>query len=107
MNNMENKELITNEAIARFNCNHLQEIKALCELLEFSLLHALNNGKYKDAVEDVAVWEMADDFTRYAIGMMEAFSVEPRFTANEMLILEGIIHDKAYGYLQNQGAVLD
>jgi hypothetical protein len=39
--------------------------------------------------------------------MMEAFSVEPRFTANEMLILEGIIHDKAYGYLQNQGAVLD
>lgn len=104
---MENKEPITNEAIARFNCNHLQEINHLCELLEFSLSHALNNGKYKDAVEDVTVWEMADDFTRYAVGMMEAFSVEARFTANEMLILEGIIHDRAYDYLQKQGVVLD
>lgn len=102
---MEN-ENITNEAFTRFKCQHLQEIKALCELLEFSLLHALNNGKYKDAVEDVAVWEMADDFTRYAIGMMEAFSVEPRFTADEMLILEGIIHDRACEYLQKQDVVL-
>ena len=104
---MEDNEAINNEAITRFNCQHLQEIKYLCELLEFSLLHALNNAKYKDAVEDVAVWEMADDFTRYAIGMMEAFSVEPRFTANEMLILEGIIHDRACDYLQKQGVVLD
>ena len=104
---MENDNAISNEAITRFNCNHLQEINYLCELLEFSLLHALCNGKYKDAVEDVAVWEMADDFTRYAVGMMEAFSAEPRFTTNEMLILEGIIHDRAYGYLQSQGVVLD
>lgn len=104
---MEYKEPISNEAIERFNINHLQEINYLCELLEFSLLHALCNGKYKDAVDDVAVWEMADDFTRYAIGMMEAFSVEPRFTADEMFILEGIIHDKACHYLQIQGVVLD
>ena len=104
---MENNETINEEAINGFISNHLQEINYLCELLEFSLLHAMNNGKYKDAVEDVAVWEMADDFTRYAIGMMEAFSVEPRFTADEMLILEGIIHDRAYGYLQSQGVVLD
>lgn len=104
---MEYKEPISNEAIERFNINHLQEIRSLCELMEFSIRHALNNGKYKDAVEDVAVWEMADDFTRYAVGMMEAFSVEPRFTTNEMLILEGIIHDRAYDYLQKQGVVLD
>ena len=105
---MEYKEPITNEAIERFNINHLQEIRSLCELLEFSIRHALNNGKYQDDVEDVAVWEMADDFTRYAIGMMEAFSIEPRFNANEMLILEGIIHDRAYDYLKEQGVnVLD
>lgn len=104
---MEYKELIANEAIERFNINHLQEIRSLCELLEISIRHALNNGKYKDAVEDVAVWEMADDFTRYAVGMMEMFSLVPRFTTNEMLILEGIIHDRAYGYLQSQGVVLD
>lgn len=97
----------SNETIERFNINHLQEIRSLCELLEFSIKHALNNGKYQNAVEDVAVWEMADDFTRYAVGMMEAFSVEPRFTTNEMLILEGIIHDRAYDYLQKQGVVLD
>ena len=104
---MEYKEPISNEAIERFNINHLQEIRSLCELMEFSIRHALNNGKYQNAVEDVAVWEMADDFTRYAIGMMEAFSIEPRFTANEMLILEGIIHDRACDYLQKQGVVLD
>ena len=104
---MENNETINEEAINGFISNHLQEINHLCELLEFSLLHALDNGKYKDAVEDVVVWEMADDFTRYAIGMMEAFSAEPRFTADEMLILEGIIHDRACDYLQSQGVVLD
>lgn len=104
---MENKESINNEAITRFKCNHLQEIRALCELLEFSLLYALNNGKYKKSVDDTTLWEMSDDFTQYAIGTMDAFSVEPRFTANEMLILEGIIHDRACDYLQKQGVVLD
>ena len=103
---MENKH-ICHEVLTQFNNTHLQEIKYLCELLELSLLHALNNGKYQNAVEDVAVWEMADDFTRYAIGMMEAFSIEPRFTADEMLILEGIIHDRAYEYLQRRGVVFN
>jgi len=104
---MENKELITNEAIALFNSEHLQEIKALCELLEYSLLYGLNKGLYKDILEDVTVWEMADDFTRYALGMMEAFIGDARFTSDEYIILEGIIHDRAYEYLQSNGIVLD
>lgn len=104
---MEKKELISNEAIALFNSEHLQEIKALCELLEYSLLDGLNKGLYKDILEDVTVWEMTDDFTRHALGMMEAFIGAQRFTANEMLILEGIIHDRACEYLQKRGIVLD
>ncbi len=106
MTSMKKQYAISQEAIERFNINHLQEIRSLCELLEFSIRHALNNGKYKDAVEDVAVWEMAADFRRYAVGMMEAFSAEPRFTTNEMLILEGIIHDRACDYLQKQGITI-
>lgn len=103
---MEKNSTISQEAIERFHLNHLQEIRAVCELTEWSVKRGLDNGTIKDKVDDTVIWEAADDITQNALNIMEAFSGSP-FTDAEYYILEGIIHDRAYKYLQNQGVVLD
>lgn len=102
---MEN-ENITNEAITRFKSQHLQEIKAVCELTEWSVKRGLDNGTIKGEVDDTFIWETADDIAQNALNIMEAFSISP-FTDAEYYILEGIVHDCAYRYLEKNGVVLD
>lgn len=102
---MEN-ENITNEAITRFNCQHLQEIRAVCELTEWSIKRALDNGTIKDKVDDTVIWERADDITQNAFNIMETFSIFRAFTDDEYYILEGIVHDTAYRYLEKQGITI-
>lgn len=99
------KENITNEAITRFNCQHLQEIKAICELTEWSIKRGLDNGTIKGKVDDTVIWETADEITQNALNIMETFSVSP-FTDAEYYILEGIVHDTAYRYLEKQGITI-
>ena len=100
------KENITNEAITRFNCQHLQEIRAVCELTEWSIKRGLDNGTIKGKVTDTDVWETVDDITQNALNIMKAFSASP-FTDAEYYIFEGIVHDTAYRYLEKNGVVLD
>lgn len=99
------KENITNEAITRFNCQHLQEIKAVCELTEWSIKRGLDNGTIKGEVTDTDVWETADNITQNALCIMDEFSNKP-FTDAEYYILEGIVHDTAYRYLEKQGITI-
>lgn len=102
---MTNNENISQEAIGRFRLNHLQEIKAVCELTEWSIKRGLDNGTIKGKVTDTDVWETADDITQNALNIMEAFSNNP-FTDAEYYILEGIVHDTAYNYLEKQGVTI-
>ena len=104
LTNMKN-ENISQEAIERFRLNHLQEIRAVCELTEWSIKRGLDNGTIKDKVDDTEIWETADDITQNALNIMEAFSNNP-FTDAEYYILEGIVHDTAYRYLEKNGVVL-
>lgn len=103
---MTNNEKISQEAIERFRLNHLQEIRAVCELTEWSIKRGLDNGTIKGKVTDTDVWETADNITQNALCIMEAFSASP-FTDAEYYILEGIVHDTAYRYLEKNGVVLD
>jgi hypothetical protein len=101
---MENDN-ITNETITRFKCQHLQEIRAVCELTEWSIKRGLDNGTIKGEVDDTVIWEAADDITQNALNIMEAFSSSP-FTDAEYYILEGFVHDAAYNYLEKQGVTI-
>lgn len=103
---MTNNENISQEAIERFRLNHLQEIRAICELTEWSVKRGLDNGTIKGKVTDTDVWETADDITQNALEIMETFSNNP-FTDVEYYILEGIVHDTAYSYLEKNGVVVD
>ena len=102
---MEKKEQILYEAIERFNYVHFQEIKAVCELVEIGLLYGLYTGLYKNGITDETLWETADDITRNAIGIVEAFSGN-RFTDAQYYMLEGIVHDRAYKYLERHGVTI-
>lgn len=102
---MEKNGTISQEAIERFNLNHLQEIRAVCELTEWAIKRGLGNGTIQGKVDDVDVWFEADDITRNALNIMEAFSNE-LFTDTEYYILEGMVHDCAYKYLERHGIVL-
>ncbi len=102
---MEN-EAINNEAITRFKSQHLQEIRAVCELTEWSIKRGIDNGTIKDKVDDTVIWETADDITQNAFNIMETFSNSP-FTDAEYYIFESIVHDTAYSYLEKNGVVLD
>lgn len=102
---MTKKENISQEAIERFRLNHLQEIRAVCELTEWSVKRGLDNGAIKAKVTDTDIWERADDITQNALNIMEAFSTIP-FTDAEYYILEGIVHDTAYNYLEKQGVTI-
>lgn len=103
---MEKNSTISQEAIERFHLNHLQEIRAVCELTEWSVKRGLDNGTIKDKVDDTVIWEAADDITQNALNIMEAFSASP-FTDAEYYILEGIVHDTAYRYFEKNGFLLD
>ena len=103
---MAKKENISQEAIERFRLNHLQEIRAVCELTEWSIKRGLDNGTIKGKVTDTDVWETADNITQNALNIMEAFSGTP-FTDVEYYIFESIVHDTAYSYLEKNGVVLD
>ena len=96
------KETINNEAIERFR---LKEIKAVCELTKWSLKRGLDNGTIKGEVDDIVIWETADDITKNTINIMEAFSNSP-FTDAEYYILEGIVHDCAYRYLECHDVII-
>ena len=102
---MTNNENISQEAIERFRLKHLQEIRAVCELTEWSIKRALDNGTIKGEVDDTVIWETADDITQNTLNIMEAFSNNP-FTDAEYYILEGIVHDTAYRYLEKQGITI-
>lgn len=103
------KQATTNqEAIERFNWEHLQEIKAVCELVDWSLLHAVNKRMNKTnfvGMTDEALWEISDDITRNAIGILESFSGD-RFTNSDYEILEEIVFNRAYDYLTKNGVTI-
>ena len=103
---MRNNYIISEETKMRFNCEHLQEIRAVCELTEWAIKRGIDNGTIADKVDDTDLWETADDITQNALSIMEAFSNEP-FTDTEYYILEGMVHDCAYKYLERHGIVLD
>ncbi len=103
---MTNNENISQEAIERFRLKHLQEIRAVCKLTEWSIKRGLDNGTIKDEVDDTVIWETADDITQNALNIMEAFSAIP-FTDAEYYILEGIVHDCAYKYLECHGVTIN
>lgn len=105
MTSMKKQDTISQEAIERFNCNHLQEISAVCDLTMWAIKRALDNGTIKDKVDDTELWEEADDITQNALNIMEAFGNEP-FSDADYYILEGFVHDAAYTYLECHGVTI-
>lgn len=100
------KTEINEEAFERFHLNHLQEIRAVCELTEWSIKRGLDNNSIQGNFDDVELWQVADDITQNAIGILQAFGGKC-ITNAEYYILEGIVYDTADKYLKRQGVVLD